>query len=85
VTPEDAVQHGPRGLLAYVIGRDDRVSPRPIEVSHTGNGEAVVTKGLSPGEKIVVEGQYRLQPGSKVQASPMASPVEVEKLAQADR
>jgi multidrug efflux system membrane fusion protein len=84
VVPEDAVQHGPNGLLAYVIGRDDRVAPRPIEVSQIGNGEAVVTKGLSAGEKIVVEGQYRLQPGSKVQASPMAPPVESEKLAQAD-
>jgi multidrug efflux system membrane fusion protein len=83
--PEDAVQHGPNGLLAYVIDRDDRVSPRPIEVSQTGSGEAVVTKGLSPGEKIVVEGQYRLQPGSRVQASPTRPPGESETLAQVDQ
>jgi membrane fusion protein, multidrug efflux system len=70
VAPEDSVEHGPNGPFAYVIGDDNKVSVQPIEVSETGMGLAVVTKGLLPGQKVVVEGQYRLQPGALVQATP---------------
>jgi len=83
VVPEDAVQHGPDGLYAYVVGQDGRVLARPIEVSETGDGQSVVTTGLSPGETVVAEGQYRLQPGSMVRAvaaAPAASggPIEAD-------
>ena len=84
VVPEDTVQHGPDGLFAYVIGSDNRVAARKIEVGHIGGGTAVVTSGLSPGEDVVVEGQYRLQPGSTVQGSKAPPAAGQENVAQAN-
>jgi len=64
--PAQTVQDGPNGQYAYVIKPDDTVERRPVEVASVQDGIAVVTKGLSPGERIVVDGQYRLTNGSRV-------------------
>jgi multidrug efflux system membrane fusion protein len=64
--PAQTVQDGPNGQYAYVIKPDDTVERRPVEVASLQDGIAVVTKGLSPGERIVVDGQYRLTNGSRV-------------------
>jgi len=66
VIPEDAVQHGPDGLFAFVISDDNKASVQPITVSQTGEGKAVVQQGLNAGQKVVVAGQYRLQAGTVV-------------------
>jgi multidrug efflux system membrane fusion protein len=64
--PAQTVQDGPNGQYAYVIKPDDTVERRAVEVASIQDGIAVVTKGLSPGERIVVDGQYRLTNGSRV-------------------
>jgi membrane fusion protein, multidrug efflux system len=69
VVPDDAVQRGPDGLYVFVVGDDNKVSMRPVAVSHSDEGRSVVAHGLTPGEKVVVAGQYRLQVGSVVQPS----------------
>jgi multidrug efflux system membrane fusion protein len=77
VVPEDAVQRGPNGLYAFVLGGDDKVEARDLKVAQEGNGQSVILHGLSPGEKVVVEGQYGLKSGVVVQPidiSPSASP-----------
>lgn len=76
VVPSDVVQHGPNGLFAYVIGDDDKVSAKPIKVSVNGDGNAVISDGLTVGQKVVVEGQSRLQNGALVDAKPMSSDAE---------
>ena len=72
VVPEGVVQHGPDGLFAFVVGDDNKVSMQAIKVSQTGSGNAVIAEGLTEGQKVVVAGQYRLVPGSVVQASAAA-------------
>jgi membrane fusion protein, multidrug efflux system len=72
VVPVDAVQRGPNGLYAYVVGKDDKVKMRDIKVSQEGEQLSVVTQGLSPGENVVTEGQDRLREGALVQ--PTAAP-----------
>jgi membrane fusion protein, multidrug efflux system len=77
VIPDDAVQRGPNGLYTFVVGDDDKVAVQPITVSQTGDGQSVVEQGLTPGQRIVVAGQYRLQIGSVVQpteAPPSSAP-----------
>lgn len=74
VVPEDAVQHGPSGLFAYVIGDDGKAVAAPIQVSMSGNGRAVVSQGLTAGQKVVVSGQARLQNGAEVEARLLPSP-----------
>ena len=69
LVPDDAVQRGPDGLYVFLVGDDNKVSMQPVTVSHTDDGQSVVARGLTLGQKVVVAGQYRLQPGSVVQAS----------------
>jgi multidrug efflux system membrane fusion protein len=67
VVPDDAVQRGPNGLYAFVVGDDNKVAVQAITVSQSGNGASVVQQGLTPGQRIVVAGQYRLLAGSLVE------------------
>ena len=68
VVPDDAVQRGPNGLYVFVVGDDNKVNLQPTTVGHSDGGQSVVQHGLTPGQRIVVAGQYRLQAGSVVQA-----------------
>jgi multidrug efflux system membrane fusion protein len=69
--PSQTVQDGPDGHYAYVIKPDNTVERRAVEVASIQDGIAVVTKGLTPGERVVVDGQYRLTNGARV--NPQAS------------
>jgi multidrug efflux system membrane fusion protein len=70
--PSQTVQDGPDGHYAYVIKPDNTVERRAVEVASIQDGIAVVTKGLTPGERVVVDGQYRLTNGARV--NPQAAP-----------
>jgi multidrug efflux system membrane fusion protein len=67
--PSRTVQDGPNGRYAYIIKPDDTVERRAVDVASIQDGIAVVTKGLSPGERVVVDGQYRLTNGARVKLS----------------
>jgi multidrug efflux system membrane fusion protein len=82
VVPSDAVQRGPNGLYAYVIGADNKAETDDIKVGQEGNGQSVVLQGLTPGQKVVIAGQYRLQQGALVQPSQAGSPSVPDKAAQ---
>ena len=73
VVPDGAVERGPNGLYAFVVGSDNKVEIRDITVGQEGDAQSVVLKGLSPGENVVTAGQYRLQQGSLVQSSAASS------------
>jgi multidrug efflux system membrane fusion protein len=81
VIPQDAVQRGPSGLYAFVIGDDNKAKVQAIKVGQEGNGQSVVLHGLSPGQKVVVAGQYRLQQDALVQASEASSSITPENAA----
>jgi membrane fusion protein, multidrug efflux system len=68
--PSQTVQQGPDGDFAYVISKDDTVQRRDVDVLAVQNGLAVIGKGLSPGEHVVVDGQYRLTDGVRVRLLP---------------
>jgi len=69
VLPQTAVQHSQQGLSAYIIDANQKANFRPVEVGASNNDSVVVTKGVSPGDRIVVSGQYRLQNGATVAAT----------------
>ena len=56
--------------FAYIIKPDNTVERRAVDVAAIQDGIAVITKGLSPGERVVVEGQYRLTDGALVSILP---------------
>jgi membrane fusion protein, multidrug efflux system len=64
--PPTAVQRGPQGLYAWVVKSDNTAEQRPIETAPVDNDTTIVTKGLTVGERVVVNGQYRLQAGTRV-------------------
>jgi membrane fusion protein, multidrug efflux system len=70
--PQQTVQQGPNGHYAYIIKPDNTVERRDVEVASIQDGIAVITKGLTPGEKVVVDGQFRLTEGARV--NPTAAP-----------
>jgi multidrug efflux system membrane fusion protein len=75
VVPDEAVQRGPNGLYVFLVGDDDKAEVHGIKAGNSGGGQTVVIMGLSPGQKVVVDGQYRLQPGSLVEAHEADTPV----------
>jgi membrane fusion protein, multidrug efflux system len=66
VVPDDAVQRGAEGLYAYAVNSDNKAELRKIKVSRSIDGRSVVDDGLAPGERVIVAGQYRVQPGTAV-------------------
>jgi membrane fusion protein, multidrug efflux system len=64
--PASAVQQGPQGPYAYVINPDSTVAVRPVKVAQVSGGRALIDSGLTAGEQVVVDGQYKLQPGVHV-------------------
>lgn len=77
--PPPALQRGPNGLYTWVIKPDNTAEQRSIEANPAGTDTVIVTKGLSAGEQVVVNGQYRLQAGSRVEPKPEAKPGNVAK------
>ena len=64
--PTGAVQRGPLGAFAFILGPDDVVHRHPITVSRQDETVAIVTAGLQPGQLIVTDGASRLTEGSHV-------------------
>jgi multidrug efflux system membrane fusion protein len=60
------VQQGPQGAYAYVINSNSTVETRPITVAQISDGQALIDSGLSANDQVVVDGQYKLQPGVHV-------------------
>jgi membrane fusion protein, multidrug efflux system len=71
--PAQTVEEGPDGHFAYIIKPDNTVERRAVDVAAIQDGIAVITKGLSPGDRVVVEGQYRLTDGARVRILPSRS------------
>ena len=67
VIPFQAIQSNENGQLVFVVKPDRTVEVRPIVVSRTLGGQAIVDKGLTPGETVVTDGQFLLSAGSRVQ------------------
>ncbi len=77
--PVAAVASGPDGDYVYVISSEDVVHRVPVLVDARQNGMAVFAKGVSPGEQVVVNGQYNLDEGVKVAVKPATATTSAER------
>jgi multidrug efflux system membrane fusion protein len=66
VVPAEAVQTGQDGQFVFVMKSDSTVEQRPVTTGQSVDEATVITKGLTPGETVVTEGQLRLEPGTRV-------------------
>jgi len=73
--PAPAVLIGQNMTYVYVIKDGKTAQMQPVTVARTVDGESVITKGLTAGERVATDGQLRLTNGSKVEIrSPGAKP-----------
>lgn len=66
VVPDIAVQHGTEGLYVYVVDENNKAELRKVRVSQSIDGRSVIEQGVSPGERVVTTGQFKVQPGATV-------------------
>jgi membrane fusion protein, multidrug efflux system len=73
VVPDDAVQHGTEGLYAYTVNQENKAELHKVKVSYSIDGKSVVDEGLSPGQQVIVGGQYKVAPGALVSTAVASS------------
>lgn len=66
VAPDDAVQHGTDGLYAYTVNPDNKAAAQKVKAGPSIDGRTVIDSGLSPGQQVIVSGQYKVQAGVTV-------------------
>jgi membrane fusion protein, multidrug efflux system len=64
--PASAILRGPDGSFSYVVDANNTVQMRPVQVALTQGSTVVIASGLQGGEKVVTDGQEKLQAGSRV-------------------
>jgi membrane fusion protein, multidrug efflux system len=67
VVPAQAVQSGQHGNYVFVVKPDKTVEMRSVQLGFTIENEAIIDKGVQPGEQVVTSGQLRLFPGARVE------------------
>jgi multidrug efflux system membrane fusion protein len=71
--PPAAIEHGPDGLYVYVVKPGSTIAQAAVSIGYQNDKLALVTSGLVGGENVVVDGQSRLQVGTKVAATTAAN------------
>jgi membrane fusion protein, multidrug efflux system len=72
--PSAAIQRGPDGIYAWVLMPGDVVQVRMIESGPTTGDQTIIVSGLNDGERVVVNGQYKLQQNSRVTVNEPSAP-----------
>lgn len=77
--PSSGVQRGQKGLFVYVVGTADKVHAQQVSVAQTEGNLSVISKGLKAGDRVVVDGLYRMVEGAQVkEASSASQPAEAK-------
>jgi membrane fusion protein (multidrug efflux system) len=74
VVPQRAVQQGAKGHFLWVVNKQDEAELRPVTVGDWRGQEWLITEGLQPGDRVIVDGTQRLTAGVKVQPTAYAPP-----------
>jgi multidrug efflux system membrane fusion protein len=64
--PMAAIQHGPNGLYVFTIKSDSTAQQQTVQVTYQDGDNAVISQGLNGGDNVVLTGQSRLSPGTRV-------------------
>ena len=74
LVPQLAVMQGPNGKFVFVVGPDNTAQPKPVQLGDWYGDQWIVNAGLESGDRVIVDGAVRLQPGAPVQIKPVAAP-----------
>jgi membrane fusion protein, multidrug efflux system len=73
--PQQGVSRDPKGNpIALIVDKDNKVEQRALELDRAMGDKWLVTKGLNPEDRVIVEGAQRIRPGATVRAVPFAGP-----------
>jgi Membrane-fusion protein len=72
LVPQAAVQRDAKSAYVMVVGADGKVARKDITAERAQGANWIVTQGLAGGEKVIVSGLQRVQPGQPAKASPMS-------------
>jgi membrane fusion protein, multidrug efflux system len=75
VVPDSVVQVGSNGDFAFLVKQDQSVEVRPVRVRASHDGQTLLEAGLAPGDRVVVDGQYKVRPGILVISANAAAAV----------
>jgi membrane fusion protein, multidrug efflux system len=64
--PSAAIQRGSDGLNVYVVSSDLKAQLRKVKVAFSFGERALISEGVNPGDKVVIDGQFKLKPGTAV-------------------
>src|ERR1700722_20390130 len=64
VVPDEAIQHGTEGLYAFIVNQDNKAELRKVKVNQSIDGRTVVEAGLSPGQRVITSGHFKVQNGT---------------------
>ena len=69
VVPAAAIQRGPQGTYVYAAGNDNTAKIRTVTIAQTTGNNVGLSAGLNPGDVVVIDGQDKLQDGTKINPS----------------
>ena len=72
--PRRALMSSAQGSFVWLVGADDAVELRPVRLAGTVGERAVIAEGLAGGERVVVEGVLKVQPGVPVRIAAPGAP-----------
>jgi len=79
IVPATAIARGPQGTYVYLTQKDSRVKIQPVTVTLNSGNSVAIGKGLRAGDTVVIDGQDKLQDGSRIDArSPGGEPVNLD-------
>ncbi|HEY7239387.1 MAG TPA: efflux RND transporter periplasmic adaptor subunit [Burkholderiales bacterium] len=76
--PQRAVLEGPQGKFVYVVDDKSTAQPRPVQAGEWSGDNWIITEGVKPGERVIVDGLLKLGPGApvKIAEKPSEKPSE---------
>jgi len=75
--PQRAVLEGPQGKFVYLLNAESKAEPRAVQVGEWSGDDWIISSGLKPGDKVIVDGVMKIGPGAPVQVAepkPAADP-----------
>jgi membrane fusion protein (multidrug efflux system) len=66
VVPQKAVLTSQQGKMVWVVGKDNTVEARPLQISDSANNGFIVESGLKAGDLVITDNLIKLRPGAKV-------------------
>lgn len=77
LVPEEALASDQGQKFLYVLNEKDEVVYRQVRTGQLFDGLRVISKGLAPGERVILSGQQRVRPGGRVTPRQVESPARV--------